>query len=71
MSAAERIEYHVTPGAWFREELLQPVFGITTEAARKYRTRGLWLENRHWRKDPANRIVYSRDAIQDWMGGAM
>lgn len=71
MSAAERIEYNVAVGEWFRQELLRPTFGITSEAARKYRTRGVWLENRHWRKDPANRIVYSRDAIQDWMGGSM
>lgn len=70
MAAAQQIEYQVYPGAWFRQELLVPIFGITTEAARKYRERGLWLEGKHWRKDPANRVVYSRKAIETWMEGA-
>ena len=34
------------------------------EAARKYRSTGLWLEGRHWRTDPANRIVYNRATIE-------
>lgn len=71
MSAAEKLEFGIIPAAWFRQELLFPVFGISTEAARKYRTGGHWLEGRHWRKDPANRIVYSRDAITSWMGGSL
>lgn len=56
---------------WFRQDLLPPTFGISTEAARKYRSGGLWLEGKHWRKDPANRIVYSRSAIEAWMGGQL
>jgi len=69
MAAAQKIEYQTHPGAWFRQELLMPIFGISTEAARKYRSGGLWLEGKHWRKDPANRIVYSRKAIEVWMEG--
>ncbi|MDD1014791.1 excisionase family protein [Pseudomonas rubra] len=57
------------PGAWFRQELLVPIFGISTEAARKYRTAGLWLEGTHWRRDPANRIVYNKRSIENWMEG--
>ncbi len=44
MSAAEKLDFHITPGAWFRQDLLYPVFGLSTEAVRRYRTRGLWLE---------------------------
>lgn len=69
MSAAEKLEFAIVPGDWFRQELLFPVFGISTEAARKYRASGQWLEGRHWRKDPANRIVYNRTAITAWLGG--
>lgn len=69
MSAAEKLDFHSTPGAWFRQDLLYPVFGLSTEAVRKYRTRGLWLEGKHWRKDPANVIVYNRAAIERWMEG--
>ena len=46
MGAAEKIEYHITPGAWFRQELLVPVFGITPDAAKKYRAEGKWLEGK-------------------------
>jgi hypothetical protein len=70
MAAAQKIEYQVHPGAWFRQELMPPIFGITAEAARKYRERGLWLEGKHWRKDPANRVVYNRRAIETWMEGS-
>lgn len=71
--AAQKIEQHthihVAPGEWVRQDLLQPVFGISTEAARKYRTRGLWKEGVHWKWDPANVIVYSPKAIGAWLGG--
>ena len=70
MAAVHKTEYQVHPAAWFRQELMPPIFGITTEAARKYRERGLWLEGKHWRKDPANRVVYNRKAIETWMEGA-
>lgn len=69
MAAVEKMTYQVHPGNWFRQDLLMPIFGISTEAARKYRDRGVWLENKHWRKDPANRVVYSRNAIEKWMEG--
>lgn len=71
MAAAQKIEYQVHPGAWFRKELLLPIFGITSEAARKYRSGGLWLEGKHWRWDPANCIVYNRKEIEGWMAGQL
>lgn len=61
----------VMVGEWFRPDLLPYIFGISVEAARKYRSGGLWLEGKHWRTDPANRIVYSRQAIEAWMGGTL
>lgn len=69
MSAAEKIDFQITPGAWFRQDLLYPVFGLSTEAVRKYRSRGLWLEGKHYRTDPANVLVYSKEAIEKWMAG--
>jgi hypothetical protein len=30
-----------------------------------------WLEGKHWRKDPANRVVYNRREIEAWMGGQL
>lgn len=69
MAAAAKIEYRVPPSAWFRMEVVTQIFGITADAAKKYRIRGLWLEGKHYRKDPANRIVYNRAAIEAWMAG--
>jgi len=76
MSAAEKLDpprptsiFSITPGDWFRGTLLEPVFGITAEAARKYRDRGVWLEGRHFRRDPLGKFVYSRQAISEWMEG--
>jgi hypothetical protein len=69
MSAVEKIDFQITPGAWFRQDLLYPVFGLSTEAVRKYRSRGLWLEGKHYRTDPANVLVYNKEAIEKWMAG--
>lgn len=44
-------------------------FRISTEAARKYRSRGKWLEGKHYRTDPANVLVYNKEAIEKWMAG--
>lgn len=71
MRTSDKDPMMVYPGEWFRQELLMPTFGISTEAARKYRSGGLWLEGKHWRWDPANRIVYSRKAIEAWMEGKL
>jgi hypothetical protein len=69
MAAAAKIQPLITPADWIRGNLLLPVFGITSEAARKYRERGIWLEGLHFRKDPVGQYVYSRPAITNWMGG--
>ena len=71
MSTAEKLDLYITPGAWFRQVLLYPVFGLSTEAVRKYRSRGLWLEGKHYRTDPANVLVYNKDAIEKWMAGQL
>ncbi len=61
----------VQPAKWVRQELLFPIFGISPEAARKYRSTSQWHEGKHWDRDPANRIVYNREAIERWMMGAV
>lgn len=71
MGSSENDQKMVFPGEWFRQDLLMPVFGISTEAARKYRTNGIWLEGRQWRWDPARRIVFNRRAIEAWMEGKL
>ncbi|MCG9964571.1 MULTISPECIES: excisionase family protein [Shewanella] len=67
MMAKQSVE--TTPAKWVRGNLLPTVFGITSEAARKYRERGVWLEGRQWRYDPVNRVVYNVNEIERWMEG--
>lgn len=64
-----KLQFLITPSTWIRKELLFPVFGLSTEAVRKYRDRGIWLEEKQWRTDPANVIVYNRVEIEKWMAG--
>lgn len=59
----------ISPAKWVRPSLLPIIFGITPEAARKYRERGVWLEGKHWRYDPVNKIVYCPSEIENWMEG--
>lgn len=68
-STTETVQLLITPAVWIRKELLFPVFGLSTEAVRKYRDRGIWLEEKQWRTDPANVIVYNRVEIEKWMAG--
>ncbi|MEJ5864927.1 hypothetical protein [Pseudomonas farsensis] len=65
----EALQLLITPAVWIRKELLFPIFGLSTEAVRKYRDRGIWLEEKQWRTDPANVIVYNRLEIEKWMAG--
>lgn len=64
-------QFAIVPAKWVRQELLTPIFGISTEAARKYRGSGQWHEGKHWDRDPANRVIYNREAIEKWMSGAL
>jgi hypothetical protein len=57
----------VQPGEWFGLSLLEPVFGITSDAAKKYRANGKWLEGVHYRKDGERIIWYCKSAIEKWM----
>lgn len=60
-------EITVAPADWVRGDLIYPMFGITTHAAKAYRRNGLWTEGIHWKKDPANRIVFSTKRINQWL----
>ncbi len=68
---SSRQQFAIVPAKWVRQELLAPIFGISTEAARKYRGSGQWHEGKHWDRDPANRVIYNREAIEKWMSGAL
>ncbi|MCB5226246.1 excisionase family protein [Alishewanella sp. 16-MA] len=64
MGAAEKIVFQLP--TWIRGGLLPQIYGISEDAARKYRDRGIWLEGVHWKKDPVGRIVYNPENINKW-----
>ncbi len=67
---SKKIIENVQTSKWVRGNLLPNVFGISSEAARKYRDRGVWLEGRQWRYDPVGRVVYNINEIELWIEGA-
>jgi hypothetical protein len=54
------------PGRWIRSSLLNAIWGISADCARKYRERGIWLEGKHWKYDPVGRVVYNREEVDNW-----
>lgn len=55
-------------GEWVHQCVIETMFGFTKDQLKKYLA-GSWLEEKHWRRNPANRIVYNPKAIGSWMGG--
>ena len=62
-------KFSLSPGRWVLENIVSAAFGFTKDQLQKYRAKGLMLEGVHYRKNPANRIVYCIDAINDWQEG--
>ena len=63
--------YPIVPAKWVKPHMLMPLFGLSMEAARKKRERGVWLEGKHWRVAPDGTYVYNWQAIQNWYGGQL
>ena len=43
------------------------LLGYTDDAIRAKRSRGVWLENTHWKKAPDGRLFFNLEAIQKWI----
>ena len=54
---------------WVTVKKLAELTGYSTEAIRQKKKKGVWAENRHWRKAPDNRIVFNTKAIDEWLSG--
>jgi hypothetical protein len=52
---------------WVLIKKLAEVSGYSEEAIRQKKKKGVWVENRHWRKAPDNRIVFNTEAIDRWL----
>lgn len=54
---------------WVLVSRITELTGYTADAIRAKIKRGIWLNEKHWRKAPDNRIVLNVEAINSWMGG--
>lgn len=52
-----------------RGNVLEDVMGFTLDAQKKKRSRGEWLEGRHYHRCPDGKFVYNWRAIQEWCRG--
>mgnify|MGYP000612557000 FL=1 len=71
MNAALKIEESnvipIKPGKWVLEKLAYQIWGFTKDQLQKYRADGMMLEGVHYMKNPAKRIVYNVNAVDNWM----
>lgn len=57
----------VAPSKWVKGKILQQMTGLSTEAARKKRERGEWLEGKHWKYAPDGMVWYNWQEIDRWV----
>ena len=57
----------VTPARYVTVELAATITGLSEGAVRKRIERGIWLENREWRKGPDNRIWVDMKGVEKWV----
>lgn len=55
--------------SWVLISKVTELTGYTDDAIRAKKKRGEWIEGRHWRKAPDNRVVFDIVAINRWLGG--
>ncbi|WP_205859257.1 excisionase family protein [Pleionea sediminis] len=60
-----RDTYPIVPARWVKPAMLQPLFGITIDAARKKREKGIWLEGKHFKKVIREGYLYNWKAIEE------
>ena len=72
-NAAEKIQESniipLNPGRWVLEKIMYQIFGFTKDQLYRYRAEGVMLEGIHYIKNPAKRIVYNVEAVNNWMEG--
>lgn len=52
---------------WVVIKVLAHQSGLTEDAIRAKKKKGVWVEGVHWRKAPDNRIWFNTEAIEKWV----
>lgn len=75
MGAAEKINISQESGTdgstWVHHSKITALTGFTYEQIKKYRQRGVWLQEKHWRFNPVGSVVYNRYEIDNWNAGKL
>lgn len=56
---------------WVNHKKMTDLTGFTYAQMKKYRQRGHWLEEVHWRYNPVNTIVYNPRKVDEWNAGVV
>ena len=52
---------------WVLINKVVDAFGYTKDAIRNKKKKGVWLQDKHWKKAPDGRIVFNLKEIEKWM----
>ncbi len=52
---------------WVRDNIIAKESGLTVEAIRCKKKKGIWVEGEHWVKGPDGRTWYNKEAIEEWV----
>ena len=54
---------------WVLIKKLSEMSGLTTHAIYAYIKKGIWIEGKHFKKAPNNRIFFNIGEIENWIIG--
>jgi hypothetical protein len=54
---------------WILIKKLSQMSGMTEDAIRALKKKGIWHEGSHWKKAPNGRIFFNPKAIEQWVEG--
>lgn len=57
----------IAPARYVTVKGAAAAMGLSEASVRKRIERGIWLENKHWRKAPDQRIYIDMKAIEAWV----
>lgn len=62
------IVHLIQHGEWVAKPVIISMYGFSDDLLKKYRCH-FWLEGKHYKKNPANTIVYNPTEIDRWNQG--
>lgn len=60
---------NLVPEPYVTVKLYETLTGITEKATRRRMERGVWIEGKHFIRDPQGTILINREACRKWAEG--